>query len=142
MTQADAIWSGKDFRPIGRAVRPVPPIRGHPSRRRRAKLLDDLDEVTRGAFPVRVDECRPLRILPRVRPDGKLDSVTLLNLSVGDTDELCVRVRNPATERAVLRDTKGGVPAVLAVKPGKSPIERVVELPNVAGWQICTIFFE
>lgn len=89
-----------------------------------------------------MDECRPLRILPRVRPDGKLDSVTLLNLSVGDTDELRVRVRNPATERAVLCDTKGGVPPVLAVKPGMAPNERVVELRNIAGWQICTIFFE
>ena len=114
----------------------------YPLASRRTKLLDDLDAVTRGAFPVRVDECRPLRILPRVRPDGKLDSVTLLNLSVGDTDELRVRVRNPATERAVLRDTKGGVPAALAVKPGKAPNERIVELRNVAGWQICTIFFE
>jgi len=42
----------------------------------------------------------------------------------------------------VLRDTKGGVPPVLAVKPGMAPNERVVELRNIAGWQICTIFFE
>ncbi len=68
--------------------------------------------------------------------------MTLLNLSVGDTDELRARVRNLATERAVLRDTKGGVPPVLAVKPGMAPNERVVELRNIAGWQICTIFFE
>jgi hypothetical protein len=114
----------------------------YPLASRRAKLLDDLDKVTGGTFPVRVDACRPLRILPRVRPDGKVDSVTLLNLSIGDTDELAVRVRNPVTERAVLHDAKGGAPQPLAMKPGKVPNERIVLLDNIPGWQIVTIFFE
>jgi hypothetical protein len=113
----------------------------YPLASRRAKLLDDLDKVTDGTFPVRVDACRPLRILPRVHPDGTVDSVTLLNLSIGDTDELAIRVRNPVAERAVLCDTKGGS-RQLAMKPGKAPNERIVVLDNIPGWQIVTIFFE
>ena len=68
--------------------------------------------------------------------------MTLLNLSIGDTDELAVRVRNPVTERAVLHDAKGGTPQPLAVKPGKVPNERIVLLDNIPGWRIVTIFFE
>ena len=114
----------------------------YPLANRRAKLLDDLDAVTGGTFPVRVDECRPLRILPRVRPDGKLDSVTLLNLSIGDTDEIKLRLRNPASECAMMMDTKGNAPNPLAVVPGALPKERVVVIDNIPGWQICTVFLE
>ena len=62
------------------AVVDVSDMGRYPLASRRRRLLDDLDAATGGAFPVRVDACRPLRILPRVRPDGSVDSVTLLNL--------------------------------------------------------------
>ena len=113
----------------------------YPLASRRLKLLDDLDAATGGAFPVRIDACRPLRILPRVLPDGRLDSVTLLNLSIGDTDELSVRVRNPAADTTALLDVKGAPPRPLPVSPGSLPGERVVHLDNIPGWQICTVFF-
>ena len=66
--------------------------------------------------------------------------MTLLNLSISDTDELAVRVRNPVAERAVQCDTKGAS-RPLAMKPGKAPHERIVVLDNIPGWQIVTIFF-
>ena len=117
-------------------------IEKYPLARRRTKLLDDLDAATKGAFPVRVDACRPLRILPRVRPDGTLDSVTILNLSIGDTDELKVRVRRAASARALWQDAKLAAPRQLACAAGASPSEQVVTIHNLAGWQIGTIFFE
>ena len=106
----------------------------------RTRLLNDLDKAAGGVFPVRVDACRPLRILPRVLPDGRLDSVTILNLSIGDTDELKVRVRLPASEKACWQGVKQG-PAPLAVERGTAEGERVVTIPNLAGWQIATVFF-
>ena len=108
---------------------------------RRLKLLDDLDAATGGAFPARIDACRPLRILPRVRPDGKLDSVTILNLSIGDTDGMELRVRHPATTRAVWRDVKGAE-CILTLSPGATENERVATIGNMPGWQIATLFFE
>ena len=117
-------------------------VEKYPLASRRTKLLDDLDAATKGAFPVRVDACRPLRILPRVRPDGTLDSVTILNLSIGDTDELKVRVRRAASARALWQDAKLAAPRQLACAAGASPSEQVVTIPNLAGWQIGTIFFE
>ena len=113
----------------------------YPLASRRAKLLDDLDEATGGEFPVRVDACRALRILPRVLPDGRLHSVTMLNLSIGDTDELKVRVRNPASEKACWQGV-GRQPSPLAVERGAAANERVVTVPNLAGWQIVTVFFD
>jgi hypothetical protein len=65
--------------------------------------------------------------------------VTILNLSIGDTDELKVRVRNPASESAVVQGVKGG-PAPIAMERGATENERVVTIPNLAGWQIATVF--
>lgn len=118
----------------------VDDIEKYPLASRRTKLLDDLDMATGGNFPVRIDACRPLRILPRVREDGTLDSVTILNLSIGDTDELKVRVRNPASERAILQGVKQKALSV-AVERGAAANERVVTIPNLTGWQIVTVFF-
>ncbi|MBR2838739.1 MAG: hypothetical protein IKE55_08150, partial [Kiritimatiellae bacterium] len=118
----------------------VDDVERYPLASRRAKLLDDLDRAANGAFPVRVDACRPLRILPRVREDGALDSVTILNLSIGDTDELKVRVRNPASEKAFLQGVKEG-PSPVALERGSAANERVATIPNLAGWQVATLFF-
>ena len=112
----------------------------YPLASRRTKLLDDLDAATGGNFPVRIDAVRPLRILPRVLPDGRLDSVTILNLSIGDTDELKVRVRNPASEKAFLQGTRQDRSPVAAMR-GAAANERVVAIPNIPSWQIVTVFF-
>ena len=114
-------------------------ISSYPLASRRTRLLNDLDKATGGNFPVRIDACRPLRILPRVREDGALDSVTILNLSIGDTDEVKRRVRNPASEKAFWQGVKQE-PSALAVERGAAPNERVITIPNLNGWQIVTIF--
>ena len=144
MTDADkARFSGGGFA----AGTPVPAlvdvsdIEKYPLASRRAKLLDDLDAATGGTFPVRIDECRPLRILPRVREDGRLDSVTILNLSIGGTDELKVRVRRPVSRRALLQGPKMAVPVSVPCEPGAAPDEAVVRIPDIPGWQVATLFF-
>jgi len=123
------------------AVVKVDDIEKYPLASRRAKLLDDLDAATAGAFPVRIDACRPLRILPRVREDGSLDSVTILNLSIGDTDELKVRVRKPASANASWQDAQHP-PSRLNIECGAKTNEQVVTIPNMTAWQIGTIFFD
>ena len=134
LTDADKALLAK-----GRVVE-VDDVDRYPLASRRTKLLDDLDAATDGNFPVRIDAIRPLRILPRVREDGTLDSVTILNLSIGDTDELKVRVRNPASERAFLQGVKLGL-SPIALERGAAANERVAVIPNLSGWQIATIFF-
>ena len=123
------------------AVVEVGDVEKYPLASRRTKLLDDLDAAAKGAFPVRIDECRPLRILPRVRGDGRVDSVTILNLSIGGTDEIRVRVRRPVSANASLQTPGMSAPAPVACAPGESEGECVVRLPDLPGWQIATLFF-
>ena len=134
MTEADKTTLAKG------AVVKVDDVEKYPLASRRTKLLDDLDVATGGTFPVRIDACRPLRILPRVRDDGTLDSVTILNLSIGDTDAFTVRVRRPASRRGLLASTKGDVKA-FKVAPGATDGEGRVEIPNLPGWCVVTLFF-
>ncbi|MBR3085193.1 MAG: hypothetical protein IKH04_02195 [Kiritimatiellae bacterium] len=139
MTEAD-VATCRD--PIaGSRIVDVSDIEKYPLASRRAKLLDDLDAVTGGTFPVRIDACRPLRILPRVREDGRLDSVTILNLSIGGTDELKVRVRRPVSRNVLLQNSKMAVPVPLSCTSAATPDEVVVTLSDIPGWQIVTLFF-
>ncbi len=123
------------------AVVDVSDVGKYPLASRRIKLLDDLDAATSGTFPVRIDACRPLRILPRVRDDGRLDSVTLLNLSIGDTDELKIRVRRPVSQKVSLQTAKMAEPIPLPCVPGALPDEFVITLDDLPGWQIVSLFF-
>ena len=123
------------------AIVDISDIGQYPLASRRTKLLDDLDAATGGAFPVRIDECRPLRILPRIREDGRLDSVTILNLSIGGTDELKVRIRRPVSRRALLQGPKMAKPVSIPCESGATPDEVVVTLSDIPGWQIVTLFF-
>ena len=120
----------------------VSDIEKYPLASRRTKLLDDLDAATGGLFPVRIDECRPLRILPRVREDGRLDSVTICNLSIGGTDEIHVRVRRPVSRHVLMQNAKMAAPVPLPCAPAlQSAGETVVTLADIPGWQIVTLFF-
>lgn len=110
----------------------------YPFVKTRRALLDAFDAVAEGGMPVRIDACRPLRVLPRILSDGRVDSVTILNLSSGGTDVFRLRVRRPV-----------GLAADWWL-PGREPIhlsgtangdELVVELPDIPGSQIGTLFF-
>ena len=110
----------------------------YPFVKTRRALLDAFDAVAEGGMPVRIDACRPLRVLPRILSDGQVDSVTILNLSSGGTDVFRLRVRRPV-----------GLAADWWL-PGREPIhlsgtangdELVVELPDIPGSQIGTLFF-
>jgi len=127
---------------FGGRLRAVAEFEQYPLAYRRNELLDALDAQS-GGMCVRLEECRGVRILPRVRKDGTVDSVTLLNLSIGDTDELHVRVRRPAGANVVWMGPKGvyGAESVARLESGKKADEVVVRLSNMKGWQIGTLFF-
>jgi hypothetical protein len=123
------------------AVVDVDDVGKYPLASRRTKLLDDLDTATDGTFPVRIDACRPLRILPRVRDDGRLDSVTILNLSIGDTDELKIRIRRPVSPKAFLQTAKMDSPIPVDCETSGLSNESVITFDNLPGWQVATLFF-
>lgn len=135
MTSADKA------RLAGCAVVDVDGVGSFPLSSRRTKLLDDLDKATGGKFPVRIDACRAMRVLPRVDKDGKLDSVTVLNLSIGAIEDLRIRVRNVASLSPEIMDALGGRAEKAVLSKGAFDGEWVVEAGDVAPWSIFTVFF-
>ena len=111
----------------------------YPTQAERLQVLNEIDRVTGGKFPVRIDACRPLRILPRVDAEERLVSVTLLNCSVGETGELKVRVRGPNGGTAWWQTPKGPRQKLAVAASGA---EKIVTVPSIPGWQIGTVFFE
>lgn len=114
------------------------PVEEMPFVSTRTQWLDEIDRLTQGRFPVRIDLPHALRVLPRVDAAGKTDSVTLLNLSIGDTDEFTVRIRNPRGTKAVRVDPRGETPLTSNYDAARD--ELVVRIPNLGGWQIATVF--
>ena len=80
-------------------------------------------------------------VLPRVDASGKTDSVTLLNLSMGDTGAFEVRIRNPRGQKVVYETPKGTVPGVKTTYDAAKDELRVT-LPDLVGWHIGTIFLD
>ena len=104
----------------------------------RTQWLDEIDRLTKGRFPVRIDLPHALRVLPRVDANGRTDSVTLLNLSIGDVDDLTVRIRNPRGLRATLADPRGERAIPVSIDADRD--ELIVTIPRLGGWQIATVF--
>ena len=127
---------------FGKRLRSVADFEQYPLVYRRNELLDALDEQT-GGLCVRLDESRCVRILPRVREDGTVDSVTLLNLSIGDTGEMHIRIRRSCGADVVWMGPEGidRDGRIAGVESGTKADEIVVRLSNMKGWQIGTLFF-
>ncbi|MBR4259199.1 MAG: hypothetical protein IKQ17_09215 [Kiritimatiellae bacterium] len=117
------------------------PTPGYLRAAERTAFLDEIDRVTDGKFPMRLEECRRVRILPRVDAAGRLACVTLLNCSIGETDALTLRVRNPVRPYAELVVPRAA-PVKLACEPTGRAGEWKVSLPSFAAWQIGVVFFE
>jgi len=114
-------------------------VTGVPYVAQRLAWLDELDRVTKGRFPVRVDLPHAQCILPRVDRDGKTDSVTFFNVSMGDTDEFVAKIRNPRGLKPVLSEPgKKDVEARCAYDAAKD--ELTVTIPNVPGYHPLTVF--
>ena len=67
--------------------------------------------------------------------------MTILNLSIGATDEIRARVRRPVSRNALLQNAKMVAPLPVACEAGATPDEAVVTIPDIPGWQIVTLFF-
>lgn len=126
----------------GFSVVDVSGVETYPIASCRTKLLDEIDKASGGLFPVRIDKCRALRILPRVREDGRLDSVTIINLSIGETDELKIRVRRPVSTNVVLQTPKMAKGEAIKCEKGASDFEHVVTVSSIPAWQVVTLFFQ
>ena len=70
-----------------------------PSGAKRNQYLVAADWVSRGRLPARIDEPVPVVVLPRVRKDGSVISVALLNASIDRSDRFMIRIRTNGVGR-------------------------------------------
>ncbi len=107
----------------------------------RTAVLDALDGVTPDGMPVRV-ECggHPFRVLARVDGDGRIDSVTILNLSIGESSPIKVKIRRQMAHPDAAPRLERPTQAAIQVQPSCINGEKQFTLPPLPGWQIATLF--
>ena len=87
-----------------------------------------------GRLPVAFEEAVMAFVMPRVRDDGSLATVALVNASIDRQDPVSVRLRGvPAGVRAALWHEPEAAPVELAVERGGDGRARV-RLPRVGAW--------
>ena len=105
----------------------------------RAAFLDRMDRKPGGPVCVRVDKLHWLGVYPRVNGHGRTVAVTFVNLALGRTERIPVRVRRPLAKRA-----HWGRPcapdAALELKAGEGDEVRFT-LPDLGAWEMATVFF-
>jgi hypothetical protein len=77
---------------------------------------------------------------PRVDENGKTAAVTITNVSVGDSGELEVILRNPAGTKFVFMGQYAAETELPAEKIGDG--EYRVIIPDIHGWSAATVFVE
>ena len=135
VTVAESGGAGRVWRPDSMEVGPR-----CPTETQRTRWLDELDRASGGRFPVRIDRPVSLDVLPRVNAEGRVEAVTFLNLSIGGTEPVQVRVRRPAGPRAEWQKPRQAAVAA-GTSEGMQADEVVVTLPRLSGWEIVTLFF-
>ncbi|MBE6657869.1 MAG: hypothetical protein E7604_05420 [Ruminococcaceae bacterium] len=130
-TDAGARWAVFGHNPWNNTV----------SSRRRAQLLAAVDYISDGALTAWLDTPAKVQLLPREDSEGHLTAVSMVNLTVGPSAPLSLRLRNPAL--------KPGQTTVLFCSmtepPCHLPLLRVgddylVSVPPLDAWSIGTVF--
>ena len=68
---------------------------------KRNQLLSLMDYLS-GGLPACLETAAQAAVIPRATEDGRFKAVTLLNISIDDTDELTILIRRPVSERFVM----------------------------------------
>lgn len=103
----------------------------------RQQLLRMLNYIADKKLPAYLDCEGQIAVIPRVDSSGKTVSVTLLNISVEDYDNIRLVINNPASEsECTLVSPCDNDEKLSLVKEGES---YSVKIPTLRGWRIKTI---
>ncbi|MBR5871703.1 MAG: hypothetical protein IKZ09_11775 [Clostridia bacterium] len=111
------------------------------SSRRRAQILAAADYISDRALTAILDTPAKVQLLPRENAEGYLTSVSAVNLTVGDSGALQLRLRRAALakgQNTVLYCSMNEPPVRLPlIRDGE---DWLVTLPSIAAWSIGTVF--
>ena len=115
------------------------PWRGNLPSCKRDMLLDIADYISGNALPARLVTPFPAVLLPRKNEEGKVSCVSLINCTVGASEEMELMIRNPKGERFTFMSQYDGTCELAYRKQGE---DYIVTAPSVSAWSVATVFAE
>lgn len=106
---------------------------------KRNQVLLAIDEITGNKLPAYLRSAEQVAVIPKVKDDGRTLAVSLQNISIGQTQELTVVVRNPVSENFYYMNGATPKTKVSATKEGN---DYIIKLPPISGWELTTVFCE
>ena len=105
---------------------------------RRNQILGAIDYISdkRSVKAILTDPLKAI-VRPRVTKDDKTAAVSLVNVTVGDSGELTLIIREPETERF---DFMNGETLIEDLPVEKKNGEYYVKIPSMKGWSVATVF--
>lgn len=104
---------------------------------KRNQIIDAIDEISDRKFPAILKTCEQVTIIPRMTKSGKTASVSVLNISIADTEKLELLVRNPVGEKFIYKNAFFEI----ELKGKKTADGYLLELPGFTrGWDMATLF--
>ena len=113
--------------------------RGISSEKRR-QLLNMMAYISGRRFAAELLTPIQAMVHPRVDENGKLAAVSVTNVSVGDSGELQLILRNPAGEKFTFMSQHTAETVLDGGKIGDN--EYLVKIPDLHGWSVGTVFAE
>ncbi len=116
------------------------PWKGVISYNKREQFLNVADYISDNALSARIITPAQALLLPRKdKVTHKVMSVSVINPTIGESDELEIIVRNPISKKAFfMSQTSDRVDVMVYEKDG----ETVIKMPKIAPWNVGTVFFE
>jgi len=105
---------------------------------KRQQIIYAADYICGNTLPAILESAEQVVVLPRVDKDKMTVSVTLCNASIGKTDEMTLRIRNPKGNKFVLKNADISIDA----KTEKDGDDILVTVPSLGGWDIITLFIK
>ena len=81
----------------------------------------------------------PARVFPRIDSEGKTVAVSLVNTTVGESDELHLLIKEPAGDKFSFCQINGEFVELKAEKTDKGTL---VTLPSIRPWGVATVFVD
>lgn len=138
-TEADGNWAL-----FGNAV-----WKGVMSFKRREQLLNVMDYLCvksgKGGLCARLKSPKQVALLPRKDKRGKTVCVSIANLTIGDSGEMLLAIRNPRAEHFTFMKQASDEEIALQFKVAQNENgirEYLVNLPSIAAYSVCTVFID
>lgn len=106
---------------------------------KREQILDISDYISKNALPARLLSPVQAALHPRKNSDGKTVCVSVTNLTIGESGELKLVIRNPIGEKFTFMSQYNGEKLLPFEKSGT---DYILTLPSLHPYSVSTVFIE